>query len=99
MMYKAGFESYFYRSRQLTRARAVHRRLVEVRWERWSEWLAVWRRRHVTASQEAVCLAWLEGREQPGLLPNLHTTRVELGQERAASPYRPYCKYRVHRLS
>lgn len=71
---------------------AVTKRLAN----RFRTWLKKWTAANVTDAQQKHCTDWLMGRGD-GVVPN--RTRVLTDNDITRTPYAPYNRYRVERLS
>lgn len=73
-----------------------HPQVTKKKASRFRHWLKQWAIEHVSDGQVKQCTDWLMGRCE-GVVPN--RTRVLTDNDLSRTPYVPYNRYRVERLS
>ncbi|KAK4884156.1 hypothetical protein RN001_000427 [Aquatica leii] len=96
MMFTVNKDSYLYKHCAFKKARKSHPSVTKRLGIRFRSWLKRWTSVNVSDSQHKQCTDWLMGRTE-GVVPN--RTRVVSNNDLTRSPYSPYNRYRVERLS
>ncbi|XP_050306229.1 paired amphipathic helix protein Sin3b [Anthonomus grandis grandis] len=87
---------YLYKTCAFYRARQSHPKVTKFKASKFRGWLKKWAGSHVTDSQSKQCTDWLMGR-CADVVPN--RTRVLADNDLQRTPYVPYNRYRVDRLT
>ncbi|KAG5894786.1 hypothetical protein JTB14_005222 [Gonioctena quinquepunctata] len=96
IMFAVTKDSYLYNISAFHRARKSHPQVTKHKSARFRQWLKRWACENVSDVQSKQCTDWLMGRCE-GVVPN--RTRVLTDNDLSRTPYVPYNRYRVERLT